>query len=260
MAIHQEAQGLRFEHPTLAGTASGGWMERFNEEGKDVRNPTFKTDPSESQITTKSTVKKEKIDVNALMQNPEKVNVIISRQQLAEHSNETSPWFVVNGHVYDGTAFLEGHPGGSESITLVSGEDASEDFLAIHSIDGKKQLADFHVGKLEEGALPLVKEEVSSGPSENFLEPKKWKHSKLVKKTDISHDSKIFRFALETETQNLGMPIGHHVYLRFKNQDGQFCQRAYTPFSGNELKGYVDILVSVLLFTFVTPSSFVINH
>lgn len=251
MAIHQDAQGLRFEHPTLAGTAAGGWMERFNGQGLNPRYPKFKVDASQSERDHQLTVKKEKLDVNALMQNPEKLKNIITRQQLEEHSNETTPWFVVNGQVYDGTSFMADHPGGSESITLVAGEDASEDFLAIHSVDGKKQLAEFHVGQLEEGALPPVKEmETPTDPSESFLEPKKWKHSKLFKKTEISPDSRIFRFALETEVQNLGMPIGHHVYLRFKNQDGNFVQRAYTPFSGNELKGYVDILVSSLLVLF----------
>jgi nitrate reductase (NAD(P)H) len=33
--------------------------------------------------------------------------------------------------VYDGTAFLEDHPGGATSITASAGLDVSEDFLAI---------------------------------------------------------------------------------------------------------------------------------
>jgi nitrate reductase (NAD(P)H) len=55
--------------------------------------------------------------------------------------DKESPWFVVRGEVYDGTSFLKTHPGGGDSILLVAGEDASEDFIAIHSADGRAQLA-----------------------------------------------------------------------------------------------------------------------
>jgi len=49
--------------------------------------------------------------------------------------------FVVNGEVYDATAFLNDHPGGADSIWLAAGEpDASEDFFAIHSDDAKRKL------------------------------------------------------------------------------------------------------------------------
>lgn len=44
--------------------------------------------------------------------------------------------------VYDGTGFLTDHPGGGESITLMAGEDATEDFMAIHSPQGKKMLVE----------------------------------------------------------------------------------------------------------------------
>ena len=49
--------------------------------------------------------------------------------------------FVVNGEVYDGTAFLDEHPGGADSIWLAAGElDTTEDFIAIHSDDAKRKL------------------------------------------------------------------------------------------------------------------------
>jgi hypothetical protein len=35
--------------------------------------------------------------------------------------------------VYDATPFLEDHPGGADSIIIVAGQDATEDFNAIHS-------------------------------------------------------------------------------------------------------------------------------
>ena len=55
--------------------------------------------------------------------------------------DKAEPWFVVNGEVYDGTGFLEEHPGGAESILISAGEDATEDFMAIHSPEAKLKLA-----------------------------------------------------------------------------------------------------------------------
>jgi nitrate reductase (NAD(P)H) len=55
--------------------------------------------------------------------------------------DKAEPWFVVNGEVYDGTGFLGEHPGGAESILISAGEDATEDFMAIHSPEAKLKLA-----------------------------------------------------------------------------------------------------------------------
>lgn len=54
----------------------------------------------------------------------------------------------MNGEVYDGTGYLKVHPGGGDSILLMAGEDASEDFLAIHSVDGRQKLAEVSVRTL----------------------------------------------------------------------------------------------------------------
>lgn len=59
------------------------------------------------------------------------VNRQINLQELKANSTSEKPWFVVNGEVYDGTGFLEGHPGGAISITSSAGLDVSEEFLAI---------------------------------------------------------------------------------------------------------------------------------
>jgi nitrate reductase (NAD(P)H) len=40
--------------------------------------------------------------------------------EVATHNNETSAWFVHEGSVYDATKFLDEHPGGAESILIVS--------------------------------------------------------------------------------------------------------------------------------------------
>ena len=60
--------------------------------------------------------------------------------------------------MYDGTPFLKEHPGGADSIMLAAGQDASDEFDAIHSTKAKAMLEDYYVGELAAdtaGAFPL---------------------------------------------------------------------------------------------------------
>ena len=66
------------------------------------------------------------------MTNP-KVDRLITLDELKQHGGDAEPWFVVNGHVYDGTPFLEGHPGGAASIFGAAGQDATEEFVTIRT-------------------------------------------------------------------------------------------------------------------------------
>lgn len=109
-------------------------MERIKEEGGDILHPQF-TAPSaeDTEIVTlaKESAKVKKV---AVVMTKDSVDRKITQEELEAHNKEEEPWFVVHGEVYDGTAFLKSHPGGAESITLVAGQDATEDFMAIHSI------------------------------------------------------------------------------------------------------------------------------
>ena len=259
VAVHHEGDSLRFEHPTLAGNASGGWMQRMNQTGIDSRYPKF-GDGQEKEEAKNATEEKRKdqppLDVMELMVNEAKTNLTVAAEELRRHSDPDGPepWFVVHGHVYDGTGFLKDHPGGDQSIRLVAGEDATEDFMAIHSIDAKKMLRDYHVGKVASDATVKTEEVVDEreeDPSKAFLDPKKWKKTKIVSKMAISPDSRIFRFALGHSSQLLGLPVGQHVFLRVRQLDPktggnvETVQRAYTPYSGNEQLGFLDILIKV---------------
>lgn len=61
------------------------------------------------------------------------VDRLITLDELRGHGDETHPWFVVDGHVYDGTPFLDRHPGGAVSIASAAGQDATEEFMAIRT-------------------------------------------------------------------------------------------------------------------------------
>ncbi|GAA5958088.1 hypothetical protein JCM21900_003582 [Sporobolomyces salmonicolor] len=260
---------LTFEHPTLPGLQSGGWMDRLKESGLDPANPSFtKAVPEDAQIVARAkqaaVAEKPKI-----VMTKEGVDRKITSAELMAHNKEEEPWFVVNGEVYDGTGFLKDHPGGSESITLVAGEDASEDFMAIHSLAAKLRLAEFHIGTLVAGEDGPVStgEAVSSVPDPIFLSKTKWKSAKLVEISYVNHDSRLYRFALEHPEQPLGLPTGQHVYARLRRKispedaehrgedkvpvEGELVQRAYTPVSMSNAKGFLDLLIKVY---FRTPA------
>lgn len=66
--------------------------------------------------------------------------------QVEAHDTREDVWFIHDGKVYDGTKFLKAHPGGAESILMVGGQDATEEFNAIHSSKAKSMLADYLIG------------------------------------------------------------------------------------------------------------------
>jgi len=153
---------------------------------------------------------------------------------------------------------LNEHPGGGYSITLVAGEDATEDFMAIHSSDAKRQLSKYHIGTLADLTSLHKDDEEDEGDddaSKPFLN-KKWKKATLLSVEDVSKDSKIFRFALQRPDQELGLPVGQHVYVRLKTKSGttdrgEIVQRAYTPITGLDERGIVDLLVKFVLYSFI---------
>lgn len=226
---------LHFEHPTLAGTASGGLLQRMKALGQDITKPVFgKTSPRETldEVKPKAEVSLTKPGVTRKITVEE-----LKRQDRAQ------PWFVINGEVYDGTPFLNEHPGGSDSITLVAGEDASEDFFAIHSAEGKAK--QFHIGTLvksgAENADPSDKK-----PDGQFLERTKWKDVKLTRIEQVNHDSFLYRFELPRPDQPLGLPVGQHVFVRLKRKDtGELVQRAYTPVSLEGAVGFIEFLIKL---------------
>ncbi|KAG6895362.1 hypothetical protein C0992_001652 [Termitomyces sp. T32_za158] len=234
------------DHDLVAGNQSGGWMQRLKDKGKDPSKPIFSTSVSDTP----------ELDTCPLAAPPavsmtrSEVKRKISADELRAHANSTNPWFVVHGEVYDATTYLNDHPGGPQSITLAAGEDATEDFMAIHSSDAKRKLAEYHIGTL----VGQIQEPTASDDSSTsaFLQSNKWKAVTLQTVTDVSKDSKVFRFLLDHEERDLGLPIGQHVYVRLQRKIngradlGELVQRAYTPISRKDDKGFIDMLVNII--------------
>jgi nitrate reductase (NAD(P)H) len=196
------------------------------------------------------------------------VDKTISIDELRKHDTAESPWFVVNGEVYDGTAFLEGHPGGAQSIISAAGLDASDEFMAIRkysylwtsnqvpantstdSETAKAMMPEYHIGSLDEASRKVLAEgepiNESTEPRSVFLDPRIWNKTLLHAKTPVSPDTRIFTFKLDHDEQTLGLPTGQHLMIRLRDPvTREAIIRSYTPISQTTKKGFVDVLIKI---------------
>jgi len=74
------------------------------------------------------------------------------------------------------------------------------------------------------------------------LDPKEWKEFELVKKTNVSPNTAIYRFGLPDPLDVLGLPIGQHISISAEI-DGKIIQRSYTPTSSDDDKGHFELMV-----------------
>ena len=81
-----------------------------------------------------------------------------------KHTSEKDAWLIIEDKVYNVTDYLNEHPGGSEILMDVAGQDASDMFESIgHSNDARKHLekllvGDLYVSEEEKEAKRLAKE------------------------------------------------------------------------------------------------------
>lgn len=67
-----------------------------------------------------------------------------------QHASAASCWAAVDGHVYDLTSWVNGHPGGRQRILNLCGTDASQQFRAQHASNPRPnaQLERMRIGTL----------------------------------------------------------------------------------------------------------------
>lgn len=126
VTISREGDYLRFEHPTQPALLPGGWMEKVKKAGGNLANGRWgeKLEGEEEQQIEPEAAKEGLMTKEGLKND-------ITIDELRKHDNEQDPWFVVNGEVYQGTAFMKEHPGGAQSIISAAGLDTSDEFMAI---------------------------------------------------------------------------------------------------------------------------------
>ncbi|GLT84994.1 hypothetical protein SLE2022_031970 [Rubroshorea leprosula] len=243
---HKGEIGLVFEHPTVPGNQSGGWMAREKHQEKSTEaNQALKKSVSSPFMNTSSKT--------------------FSMSEVKKHNSVDSAWIIVHDHIYDCTRFLKDHPGGTDSILINAGTDCTEEFDAIHSDKAKKMLEDYRIGELittgsgyssdssspnhsvhgasNNAHLAPIKEVIA--PTRPVaLVPREKIPCKLIAKRSLSHDSRLFRFALPSEDQVLGLPVGKHIFL-CATIDEKLCMRAYTPSSSIDEVGHFDLVVKI---------------
>ncbi|KAL3218710.1 hypothetical protein MRX96_031388 [Rhipicephalus microplus] len=67
---------------------------------------------------------------------------------------------------------------------------------------------------------------------------------RLQKRYLVTHDVRLFRFALKRPQQKLGFRVGEHVLL-FARIGGRTVMRPYTPVSRVDHRGSFDIMVKI---------------
>jgi len=245
---HKGEIGIVFEHPTQPGNQSGGWMarEKHLEKSSELSNPTLKKSVSSPFMIT--------------------TTLTYSMSEVKKHNSADSAWIMVHGHIYDCTAFLKDHPGGTDSILINAGTDSTEEFDAIHSDKAKKLLEEYRIGELL--TTGYSSDSATSSPNNSVhdatnyttshlatikeiaptrtiaLIPREKVPCKLISKTSVSHDVRLFRFALPAPDQVLGLPVGKHIFLSACIDD-KLCMRAYTPTSTIDEVGYFELLVKI---------------
>lgn len=222
-------KGITFEHPTQPGALPGGWMVP-REDGMAAAQAGMQTAQAAPPGGRKT----------------------YTMEEVAKHDSESSTWFVVNGRVYDSTRYNKEHPGGVSSIVLAAGEDATEEFMSIHSLKAKKLLEDYYIGDLEGanvaplGPGPAAAPSPDAGETLTALEPKKKVALPLIEKITVSHNTRIFRFGLPSPKHKLGLPVGKHFFIYAKcKKTGETVIRAYTPMTSDNVEGHVDLLIKV---------------
>ncbi|PPJ50846.1 hypothetical protein CBER1_07269 [Cercospora berteroae] len=245
IAIAKEGDSLRFEHPTQPALMPGGWMERVKNSGGDLTNGYWgeRIDGEENTQPVLPTAEEIKLT-------DDNVKNAITIDELRKHDTEEAPWFVVNGEVFDGTAFLKEHPGGAQSIISAAALDSTDEFMAIHSETAKAMMPEYHIGTLDEEARAALSGETiesdTSSTSPTFLEPRAWKKAVLTARKTVSWDTRILTFKLDHEEQTLGLPTGQHLMIRLRDPvTREAIIRSYTPISQTTQKGYMDVLVKV---------------
>ncbi len=142
-----------------------------------------------------------------------------------------------------------------------------------HGLSGPQALAmlkDYYVGDLVPGGDPvpgspssgtatpattgssvsLSSADTSASPSAAAkdlvtLNPREKVKLKLTERVEVSHNSRIFRFALPSPQHRLGLPCGRHLLVYAKTAAGETVARAYTPISCDADLGRLDLLIKV---------------
>lgn len=251
--ISKNIVGIRFEHPTLPGTQKGGWMTK---EGKQATGYAWKKTRTGATFGIDAGMEPEPeslAPVNDYTVRPSPAGgKKYTMEEIDKHITKDDCWVVVKGLVYDATKYLENHPGGPESILMVAGMEALDEFEAIHSKKAWATLDKWCIGSVDTDPKPASAvtqakvETVTLKPGEVALKPRQ-KVTVTLQKIDVigndgTNDVIYLKLGLPHPDMRLGLPTGQH-FLVYADIGGKNVARAYTPVSNDSQKGAVDLVV-----------------
>ncbi|CAI9096438.1 OLC1v1032591C1 [Oldenlandia corymbosa var. corymbosa] len=74
---------------------------------------------------------------------------IYTMEEAALHNTKEDCWVVIDGKVYDVSAYLDEHPGGDDVLLTATGKDATDEFEdAGHSKSARELMEKFCIGRL----------------------------------------------------------------------------------------------------------------
>ena len=231
---------FRFEQPTQPGQLTGGWMTKLAGKPTSAGFGRLLDIQGESEVEAPAPAPAAAAKASG--------NKTFSEAEVRQHNTEQDCWIVVNDKVYDATEYLELHPGGMDSIVINAGEDATEDFVAIHSMKATKMLEKYYIGDLDKnkaGVVEAKKEDevlTDAHGRKLALNPRKKTAFRLQNKIVLSRDSFLLDFALPTAEHVLGLPTGKHMFMSAVI-NGETVLRRYTPISSNYDVGCVKFVI-----------------
>ena len=111
---------------------------------------------------------------------------------------------------------------------------------------------DISTGLKQEIKSSAIASTISDETNKKVLNPALFRSFPLIQVTQISPNTKLFRFQLPNSESNIGLSIGRHISLR-ANIDGNNVIRAYTPTSHPQQKGFFELLVKTYAMGKLSP-------
>ena len=71
-----------------------------------------------------------------------------------------------------------------------------------------------------------------------------WPQYRLAQREQLTHDTLRLRFALASDDDTLGLPVGRHLLVRAV-VGGQRVTRSYTPITTGSTRGYFELAIKV---------------
>ncbi|KAJ4963638.1 hypothetical protein NE237_023577 [Protea cynaroides] len=257
-----------FQHPIEPGNQSGGWMDQQKHLQTSESLSTTIMNTSSNMIPMSEVKKHNSVDSAWIIIHGQ---VYDCTQFLKAHPGGSDSIVINAGtdcteefdalHSDKAKKMLEDYRIGDLIITTCNNSSESSSDHCMHVLSLESHHRQCGVGPMSRVWDPLdidideipkriqvhVGELFSSESAKNVaLIPQEKIKCKLISKTYLSHDARLFRFALPSEDQVLGLPIGKHVYA-CATIDGKICMRSYTPTSSIDKVGYFDLVIKVYI-------------